>query len=113
MIGTSAAALAQSAATQSTDDILRRLQAVEVNNAALAKENAALREQIKLSKENTKLRDRASELKASNQTAAAQQSSATSAAASKRTDPKIALYYKASSPMAVKAPPPAPAPVYS
>jgi hypothetical protein len=66
MIGTSAAALAQPAGSQSTDDILRRLQAVEANNAALAKENAALRE------ENTKLRDRASEFRDSKHETAVQ-----------------------------------------
>jgi outer membrane immunogenic protein len=107
LIGTAAAASAQSTETQSTDDILRRLQAIEASNAALAKENAALRE------ENTKLRGRVSEIKASNQTATPQQTSATSASALNHSNSKLALYDKASSPMVVKAPPSAPVPVYS
>jgi opacity protein-like surface antigen len=104
MMGTSAAALAQSAGTQSTDDILRRLQAVEAHNAALAKENAALHEQIKLSEENTKLRGRTSELRDSKHEPTVQQRAKTSASPSNRTDPKLALYDRASSPMVPLAP---------
>ncbi len=48
---TSASGFAQSNETQSTDDILRRLQAAEASNAALAKENAALRERLRLSQQ--------------------------------------------------------------
>jgi hypothetical protein len=66
-----------------------------------------------LSEENAKLRDRASDLKGPNQTATTQQTSTTSASAVRRTDAKIALYDKASSPAVVKASPLAPAPVYS
>jgi outer membrane immunogenic protein len=114
LIGTSVMASAQSAQSQSTEDILRRLQAIEASNAALSKETAALRERVtKLSEENAKLRDRASDLKGSNQTATTQQTSTASASAVRRADPKIALYDKTSSPMAVKAPPPAPVPVYN
>jgi outer membrane immunogenic protein len=113
LIGASVVASAQSTESQSTGDILRRLQVLEARNAALAKENAALRERIKMSEENAKLRDRVSELKDSNQTTAAQQNSTTSVPALRRNDPKIALYDKASSAMVVKEPPPAPVPVYN
>jgi hypothetical protein len=114
LVGTSVVASAQSAQSQSTEDILRRLQAIEASNAALSKETAVLRERVtKLSEENAKLRDRASDLKGPNQTATTQQTSTTSASAVRRTDAKFALYDKASSPAVVKASPLAPAPVYS
>jgi hypothetical protein len=48
-------ASAQSPDSQSTDEILRHPKAVEASNAAVAKENAALREQIKLTRENARL----------------------------------------------------------
>ncbi len=105
LIGTSVSASAQSTESQSTNDILRRLQTLEASNAALAKENAALRV------ENTKLQGRVREQKGSNETA--QQTSTTSASALSRTSSKAALYDKASSPMVVKAPPVAPIPVWS
>jgi opacity protein-like surface antigen len=105
LIGVPVIASAQSTEAQSTDDILRRLQALEASNAALAKENATLR------LENTKLRGRVSEQKGSNETVTAQQTSTTSASTLNRTSSKVALYDKAS--MVVKAPPPAPVPVYS
>jgi outer membrane immunogenic protein len=104
LIGTSAVALAQSTESQSTNDILRRLQAIEASNAALSKRVT------ELSEENAKLRDRVSDLKGSNHAAAAQQGSTTSASASRHTDAKVVLYDKASSPMVVKAPPAAPPP---
>src|ERR1700739_4953441 len=82
LIGTSAVASAQSTESQSTNDILRRLQAIEASNAALSKRVT------ELSEENAKLRDRVTDLKGSNHAAAAQQGSNTSASASRHTDAK-------------------------
>jgi outer membrane immunogenic protein len=94
LIGTAAATSAQSAEPQSTDDSARRVQALEAKNAALAKENAALREQIKLSKR------RVSQLKNSKQKAAIQQKFTTASSALSHNHPNTALYDEASSPMA-------------
>lgn len=50
-------ALAQSTETQTVDEAQHRIQAIEASNAALEKENAALRERIKLTEENTNLHE--------------------------------------------------------
>ncbi|MFY9694705.1 MAG: outer membrane protein [Xanthobacteraceae bacterium] len=113
LIETSAVASAQSTESQSTDGSLHRVQALEVSNAALAKENAALRERIKLSEENAKLRDRVSRLGGSKQEAPVQQNSDMTSSALTRVHPDAVLYDEASSPMAVKAPLPASAPTFS